>query len=204
MTLDQRIDLTDTELSYPRLEPGDLNGTVEALIRAVEIKDQETCRHLYRAAVLANACLEQVDADQASDPQVNFGFLLHDVGKIGVPDEILCKKGPLGYAEWQQMRMHPEIGISIIEPVGFAPCVTDVILHHHERWDGAGYPYRLAGTDIPITARVFAVADAYDAMTSDRPYRAAMSKNEALSILSRGSGSRYDPDVVSLFIDLAL
>jgi putative nucleotidyltransferase with HDIG domain len=180
----------------------DLNKVVEALACAVEFKDSPTASHLYRSAMLASACLEQIDYELSLDEATSHGFLLHDIGKIGVPDSILCKAGELTDEEWEIMRSHPEMGVQIVEPIGFGRATVDVILHHHERWDGRGYPYKLEGEEIPLAARVFAVADTYDALTIDRPYRAALSKKEALRYIALEAGSAYDPTVVAAFIGM--
>lgn len=178
-------------------------ATIEALAAAVEVRDMTTGRHLDRVTTLAERCIERVDHNLAMNEEVSYGFTLHDIGKIGVPDAVLNKPGPLNREEWQVMRKHPELGVRIVEPIGFSSTTTDVILCHHERWDGAGYPNRLAKDEIPVTARVFAVADAFDAMTSDRPYRRAMPPAEAIGILKEESGKAYDPDVIDLFLEVA-
>lgn len=177
-------------------------ATIEALAAAVEVRDLGTGKHLRRVTSLANSCLEKIDMDLASNEEVQFGFTLHDVGKIGVPDAVLNKAGPLTDAEWKLMRRHPELGVRIVEPIGFSNATTDVILSHHERWDGSGYPFGLEREEIPLTARAFAVVDAFDAMTSDRPYRAAMSDPDALEIVQSEAGNSFDPEVVEVLIDL--
>lgn len=178
-------------------------ATIEALAAAVEAKDVATGRHVRRVKELATRCMSEIDVGLAKNEEVSYGFVLHDVGKIGVPDSILGKEGPLDAAEWDIMRRHPEMGMKIVEPLGFSPFATDVILDHHERWDGSGYPGRLQRDEIPLTARVFAIADSYDAMTSDRPYRDAMDKAVALERIAEGKGSLYDPEVTEVFIALA-
>lgn len=178
-------------------------STIEALAAAVEVRDLETGQHLRRVTSFAERCLEEIDADLAANEEVQFGFTLHDVGKIGVPDAILTKKGQLSDTEWKAMRRHPELGVKIVEPIGFSSAATDIILSHHERWDGDGYPFGLVQEEIPLTARVFAVADAYDAMTSDRPYRAAMAAGDALQVLAEHAGTQFDPEVVEVVIDLS-
>lgn len=177
-----------------------LAALVESLAYAVEIKDAHTGQHMYRTALLASACLEQIDYDLSLDEDVNYGFLLHDIGKIGVPDYILHKPGELTQDEWEIMRSHPEMGMRIVEPMGFAQETIDVIGYHHERWDGRGYPYGLEGTDIPLAARVFSVVDTYDALTCERPYRKALAKDIALHYISVEAGTRFDPTVVASFI----
>lgn len=177
-------------------------ATIEALAAAVEVRDLGTGQHLHRVTTLATECLDRIDSDLASNEEVQFGFTLHDVGKIGVPDAILNKAGPLSDAEWKVMRRHPEMGARIVEPIGFSSAATDVILSHHERFDGSGYPFGLSGDEIPLTARAFAVVDALDAMTSDRPYRAAMSEPDALEVIHGEAGKSFDPEVAQVLIDL--
>lgn len=177
-------------------------ATIEALAAAVEVRDLGTGRHLRRVTDLAMLCMQQVDDQFAKNEEVAFGFMLHDVGKIGIPDSVLNKPGSLNDEEWAVMRQHPEMGVKIVRPIGFSCDATDVILCHHERWDGKGYPNGLARDEIPLTARAFAVADAYDAMTSDRPYRYAMSHDRAVSAIRSEGGRAYDPDIVDLFMGL--
>lgn len=178
-------------------------ATIEALAAAVEAKDVATGRHVRRVKELATRCMNEVDADLAKNEEISYGFVLHDVGKIGVPDSILGKEGPLTSAEWAVMQRHPEMGLKIVEPLGFSGFATDIILDHHERWDGSGYPAGLRKDEIPLAARVFAVADSFDAMTSDRPYRGAMDRGGALERIEAGAGQLYDPEVTEVFIDLA-
>ena len=177
-------------------------STSQALCAALEARDYGTGQHLHRATRLATSCMRLIDAPLALSDEVVRGFMLHDVGKIGVPDYILLKPGPLDYWELEVMRAHPELGLKIAEPGGFSQETLDVILNHHERWDGFGYPRGLGGDEIPLAARVFSVADAFDAMTSDRPYRSAMSPRDALYIIRSGSGFAFDPEVVDSFLDL--
>ena len=129
------------------------------------------------------------------------GGLLHDIGKIGVPASIIDKRGPLTEWEMQKMRDHVTIGARILEPLAPLADVIPIVLHHHERWDGEGYPHRLAGTDIPWLARIVCVADTYDAMRSDRPYRVGMGPDETLEEIAICSGSQFDPDVVRAFVE---
>jgi HD-GYP domain-containing protein (c-di-GMP phosphodiesterase class II) len=126
------------------------------------------------------------------------GFFLHDIGKVGVPEHILCKEGPLSREEWEVMRQHPLIGAQIVEPISFLRDAVGLIRHHHERFDGTGYPDRLRGDRIPLEARIFAVADSFDAMTSDRPYRAALGWDEAIGELHAESGRQFDPEIVEI------
>ena len=134
--------------------------------------------------------------DLAATPGLEYAFLLHDLGKIGVPDAVLNKAGPLTDEEWALMREHPAIGLRILEGVPHMDVVRAVVYSHHERWDGAGYPEGLKGEQIPLAARVFAAVDAFDAITTDRPYRVAASLDEALHRLREASGTQFAPDAV--------
>jgi putative two-component system response regulator len=177
---------------------------IEALAAAVEVRDQCTGEHLQRVTALAQKCLEEAEPSLAMSPDVRYGFMLHDVGKIGVPDAILNKPGPLDRTEWSVMQRHPQIGVDIVGPVGLSDRATQIILCHHERWNGSGYPNGLSKDEIPLTARAFAVADAYDAMTSDRPYRNAMSRGDALQIIKASAGRTFDPDMVDVLVGVAM
>jgi len=180
------------------------HAVIHALAAAVEARDSGTGQHLRRVTELALQCMGEIDEGLARNEEVQFGFTLHDVGKIGVPDLILNKPAPLTKSEWQVMRSHPELGVKIVEPIGFSSTTMDVILHHHERWDGTGYPNRLRGVEIPLVARTFAVADAYDAMTSDRPYRTAMGDEEAIHVILGERSKAFDPDIVDVFLGVHL
>ena len=171
-------------------------ATAAALAQAIEARDSGTGGHVQRVTALAQLLLEQVDPELAADEQLSFGFLLHDVGKIGVPDAVLRKAGPLDEAERRVMDTHPAVGHRIVSAAGFSPAVAEVVLTHHERWDGLGYPQGLRGEEIPLATRVFAVADALDAMTDDRPYRAGMPLEDALAEVVRHSGTQFDPAAV--------
>jgi putative nucleotidyltransferase with HDIG domain len=172
-------------------------ATVLALANAVEARDAYTGKHAQRVAAyglrIARAAGVEVD------PQVEFGFLLHDVGKVAVPDAILFKPGPLTPEERALMVKHPQIGSEILRHIDFLDEAKVVVRHHHERWDGDGYPDGLAGEDIPLQARVFAVADALDALTTDRPYRAACGWAEARQVIRTESGSQFDPAMVAAY-----
>jgi HD-GYP domain-containing protein (c-di-GMP phosphodiesterase class II) len=138
----------------------------------------------------------------AADEQLSFGFLLHDVGKIGVPDAVLCKPGPLTDAERAVMDTHPEVGHQIVSQAGFSPLVAEIVLTHHERWDGFGYPRGLGGEQIPLATRLIAVADCLDAMTDDRVYRAGMTLDEAIDEVVLHRGSQFDPLAVDALLHL--
>jgi HD-GYP domain-containing protein (c-di-GMP phosphodiesterase class II) len=170
---------------------------------AVEAKDEYTAGHLARVSRYGAEMLKLLVPEHASDPKMQYGFLLHDIGKLGVPDAILSKAGPLTDREWEKMRRHPEMGVRIISGIPFLESTRTIILSHHERWDGEGYPERLAGEDIPIGARVFSVADAFDAMTTNRPYRAAMTIDVAVDELRKQAGAQFWPDAIEAFISLS-
>ena len=170
---------------------------IESLAAAVEAKDSVTSRHVRAVANLALDLAGLVDRRLADSEDFLFGCLLHDIGKIGVPERILTKAGPLTPAEWEIMQLHPVTGERVIRPLGLAPMVTDIVLYHHERWDGTGYPTGLAGEGIPLAARIFSVGDALEAMTASRPYRAALSAHEAVERVQAESGRQFDPMVVA-------
>ena len=171
-------------------------AVIESLAAAVEAKDQTTSRHLHAVGRLALLLADVVAPELAVSEDFLFGCLLHDVGKIGVPEAILTKPGPLTEEEWIVMRAHPITGVRVIEPLELGPVVGEVVLHHHERWDGRGYPYGLGEDEIPLAARVFAVCDALDAMLARRPYRRGMAPHEALERLRAQAGCQFDPLVV--------
>ena len=172
-------------------------ATVLALANAVEARDAYTHRHAQRVSAyglrIAHAAGIEVD------PQVEFGFLLHDVGKVAVPDAVLFKPGPLTEAEMALVRRHPETGSEILRHIDFLGEAKAVVRHHHERWDGGGYPDRLAGESIPVHARVFALADTLDALTSDRPYRAATTWSETRKVILAEAGTQFDPAIVGAY-----
>jgi len=175
--------------------------TVRALASAVEARDAYTGRHAERVAAYGIALAEVYGMHD--EPQIEFGFLLHDVGKVAVPDAILFKPGPLTAAERLVMQQHPVTGSEIVRDIDFLGAARDVIRSHHERWDGSGYPDGLAGDAIPVSARVFAVADTLDALTSRRPYREPSTIAQARTIIEEAGDRHFDPDVVLAFRTLS-
>jgi putative nucleotidyltransferase with HDIG domain len=171
-------------------------AVIESLAAAVEAKDTVTSRHLKAVSRLATQLAHAVDPDLCSGDDFLFGCLLHDVGKIGVPEKILMKPGSLTPDEWEVMRRHPQTGARVVRPLGLGDVVTDVVLHHHERWDGRGYPDGLAAEEIPLAARVFSVCDALEAMTAERPYRGPMPAKVAFERVRLEAGQQFDPEVI--------
>jgi cyclic di-GMP phosphodiesterase len=175
--------------------------TVAALAGALETKDTGTRAHSQRVQRYAIVLAKAIEPELLDDPSTVYGFLLHDVGKIGIPDDVLLKPEPLNDAELRLMHTHTVLGEQVLGGVGFLQGEgLRVVRSHHERWDGLGYPDSLSGENIPIGARVFAVADALDAMTSDRPYRRALSWREAGNEIVEQAGRQFDPEVVARFI----
>ena len=171
-------------------------GVVAALANAVEAKDSMTEHHCQRLAGLAHLLATAAELDPVSVKGVVFGALLHDIGKIGVSDVILKKPGALTKDEWLQMRQHPLIGEQICRPLASSREFAPIVRHHHERWDGRGYPDRLKGEEIPIGARIVGLVDAFDAIVHDRPYRDARSLEGAVAELAADAGRQFDPDLV--------
>jgi response regulator RpfG family c-di-GMP phosphodiesterase len=178
--------------------------TVTALAGALESKDTGTGAHSQRVQRYAIELAQELDPALLEDESVEYGFLLHDVGKIGIPDRVLLKRRPLTTSERRLLQTHTVLGEQLLSSVALLQGQgLQVVRHHHERWDGSGYPDGLGGSEIPLGARVFAVADALDAMTSDRPYRTAGSWQEAEVEISKQAGQQFDPQVVEAFRDRA-
>lgn len=186
-------------------------ATVEALARALELHDYrrgrfgETAAHTARVTQLALILTEEVAPELLLEPELGYGFRLHDIGMIGVSDETLAKRGPLSPADVDEIREHPWLGERIVAAVPeLGGLARQVIACHHERWDGSGYPRGLRGVEIPLPARIFAVADVFDSMTHDQPYRDALPIDEVLREISDKAGLDFDPDIVAAFLALDL
>jgi ribonuclease P protein subunit RPR2 len=174
--------------------------TISSLVAALEQKDTGTRDHSERVVAYALALARGIDEDLAGDESAEYGFLLHDVGKIGIPDRILGKRGPLTRAERRAMEQHTVLGEHLLGDVAFLEGEgLRIVRSHHERWDGKGYPDRKGGAEIPLGARVFAVADTLDAVTSHRPYRRARGWAHAREVILEEAGRQFDPDVVDAF-----
>jgi HD-GYP domain-containing protein (c-di-GMP phosphodiesterase class II) len=172
---------------------------VRGLAIAIETKDENTPGHLERVTRYGAAMLRTLAPDAQRNKQYEYGFLLHDIGMLAVPDSVLRKPGELSEQEWELLRGHPAVGYRMLDGIPYLAQAKEIVLAHHERWDGRGYPLGLEGFDIPLGSRVFPLADAFEAMTSDRPYRPAMPVEEALAELRRGSGRQFWPDAVEAF-----
>jgi response regulator RpfG family c-di-GMP phosphodiesterase len=192
--------IAKTERRQRRLVQDAYRETAMALADAVDVRDRATALHAQRVRRYALGLAEAVDPSLLADPSLEYGFLLHDVGKIAISDRILRKPGPLSEEERDLLREHPTIGAQILRNVAMLHgSGLDVVRSHHERWDGAGYPDGLAGEQIPLAARVFAVVDTLDAMTSDRPYRLALIWDDAVEEILAQRGRQFDPSIVELF-----
>ncbi len=177
-------------------------STVAALLAALAAKDRATSAHAERCSWYATRLAQELGLTEEDTSIVRLAAVLHDIGKLAVPDEVLFKPGPLDEAEWAQMKEHPTAALPILSRVPAVAEATPAILHHHERFDGSGYPDGLAGNDIPVASRMLLVTDAFDAMTNDRPYRKALSVGAAIEELKQNSGTQFDPAVVAAFLGL--
>lgn len=175
--------------------------TIEALAIAIDAKDEVTHDHVHRVQIYATSLGRLFGLSNLEIEALKAGALLHDIGKLAVPDYILNKPGKLTPAEYDKMKIHTIVGAEILTRVGFPYPVVPVVRHHHERWDGRGYPDGLKGEEIPMTARILMIADCFDAVREDRQYRKAMTREEAIALLEANSGTMYDPKVVSKFIE---
>lgn len=194
--------LSDAMTALAGIPPGLVNS-LRAVVTALEAKDVHGVGHAHRVATYSSSLAVAAGFPPIDVPVLSVGTWLHDIGKIAVPDRILQKPDRLTVEEFQVLKAHPVVGAAILSPI-FAkvePRILDVVEYHHERFDGKGYPKGLVGQAIPLWSRVCAIADAWDAMTSMRPYRSPLSTEEAIEELLRGRGTQFDPDLVLLFVE---
>ncbi|MEW6402916.1 MAG: HD domain-containing phosphohydrolase, partial [Chloroflexota bacterium] len=203
LLVESRRQAREIKEAYDKLE-STYDQTLAALMSALDARDRETEGHSMRVSGLAVKLGEAVGLSQHELKALERGSLLHDIGKIGIRDNILHKPGPLSEEEWKIMRLHPDIGARIVEGIPFLQETLPVIRYHQERWDGSGYPTGLFGENIPIVARIFAIVDAFDALTSNRPYRQKVSAEEAVAYLREQAGILFDPEIIEVFERLVL
>jgi putative nucleotidyltransferase with HDIG domain len=176
--------------------------TIEGWVKALDLRDKETEGHSLR---VTQVCVDLAKAMGIADEELTHirrGALLHDIGKLGVPDHILLKPGKLTDEEWVIMRGHPQFAYDMLAPIAYLRPAISIPYHHHEKWDGSGYPRGLKGEEIPLDARVFAVVDVWDALSNDRPYRKAWDKERILAYIQEQCGSHFDPRVVEVFLTM--
>ncbi|MEW6400757.1 MAG: HD domain-containing phosphohydrolase [Chloroflexota bacterium] len=179
------------------------DATIEGWSRALDLRDRETEGHTQRVTQMALYLADKVGMSDAERLDLRRGALLHDIGKMGIPDSILLKPGLLSDGEWDVMRQHPSYAYQMLSPINYLKRALEISYCHHEKWDGTGYPRGLKGEEIPLAARVFAVVDVFDALTSDRPYRAAWSREAAYQYIQEQAGKHFDPQVVKIFLESA-
>ena len=202
-SLENRVREKTAELSRALRElEGTYSQTLWSLVAALDAREHETNDHSQRVVRYSLAVARRLGLPERDLPDLGRGALLHDIGKIGVPDAILLKPGKLSEAEWAEMRRHPQIGYDILRSIHFLAASAEMVLAHQERWDGAGYPHGLSGDAIPIGARIFAIADTYDAMTSDRPYRKAGSREAARAEIAKFAGTQFDARCAEAFLSM--
>lgn len=175
-------------------------ATIEGWSHAMDLRDQETEGHSHRVAELTVELAKKLGMNESELVQARRGALLHDMGKLGVPDHILHKPGALNDEEWVFMKKHPQLAYNMLYPVEYLRPALEIPLCHHEKWDGSGYPRGLKGEEIPFAARLFAIVDVWDALTSTRPYRSAWSKEDALEYIREQAGKHFDPVIVEFFL----
>jgi CHASE2 domain-containing sensor protein len=175
------------------------NTTLEGWARALELRDYETKGHTERVTTMAVELAQFMGLQQEEIIHIRRGAILHDIGKIGIPDKILLKKGKLNDAEWEIMRQHPLYGYKMLLPIPFLKPALDIVIYHHEKWDGSGYPNALSKEEIPLAARIFSIVDVWDALTSKRPYHDPMPADKVLALIRSESGTHFDPNVVAAF-----
>jgi putative nucleotidyltransferase with HDIG domain len=190
----QNLERSNTELIQA------YDDTIEGWAHALDLRDQKTEDHSQRVAKVTVAIAIQMGMKEEKLVHIRRGASLHDIGKMGIPDAILLKTGKLTDTEWEIMRTHPRLAYEMLTPIEYLHPALDIPYCHHEKWDGTGYPQGLKGDGIPLAARIFAVVDVFDALTSERPYRSAWPKEKALEYVKGQSGKHFDPKVVEMFL----
>jgi putative nucleotidyltransferase with HDIG domain len=178
------------------------NATIEGWSRTLDLRDKETEEHTHRVTDVTLRLAAKMGVGESDLVHIRRGAILHDIGKVAISDQILFKPGPLTAEEWDTMRQHPVIAVELLSPINYLAPAMDIPHWHHEKWDGTGYPDQLHGESIPLSARLFAVVDVYDSLTSERPYRRAWSNNDAVQYIESESGKHFDPRIVPEFINL--
>jgi putative nucleotidyltransferase with HDIG domain len=202
-SLEKRVREKTAELSNALREvESAYASTLYALVAALDAREHETSDHSQRVVRFTLAIADRLGVPAAQRPDIARGALLHDIGKIGVPDAILLKPGALTPGEWEEMRRHPQTGYTILRSIPFLQVPAEIVLAHHERWDGSGYPRGLSRDAIPLGSRIFSVADTMDAITSDRPYRKGADLEVARQEIRRCAGTQFDPRCVEAFLSL--
>jgi putative nucleotidyltransferase with HDIG domain len=195
-TLLENLNRSNSELTLA------YDATIEGWSRALDLRDEETEGHTQRVTAMTVKLARFMGLSEVELVQVRWGALLHDIGKMGIPDYILRKSGPLTEEEVEEMKKHPRLAFEMLSPIRYLHQALDIPYCHHEKWDGSGYPRGLKGTQIPLLARIFAVVDVWDALTSNRPYRSAWTEEEVRDHIRALSGTHFDPRVVEAFMNL--
>jgi HD-GYP domain-containing protein (c-di-GMP phosphodiesterase class II) len=201
----QNVDIKFLKNKIGKLTKRANQSLVEAILafaKTIELKDHYTGEHVEKTVHYAREVAAALKLSPEEIDRIGQASILHDLGKIGISEKILLKKSRLTKKEFEEIKKHPQIGVDIIRPIQFLHGLIPFLLYHHERWDGKGYPHGLKGEEIPIGARIVAIADVYQSLTSQRPYRKAYSKNEAIKIIKKGAGTQFDPKIVNGFLSI--
>jgi HD-GYP domain-containing protein (c-di-GMP phosphodiesterase class II) len=201
IAIDSAVMFTDLQRSNAELSLA-YDATIEGLSRALDLRDKETKEHTFRVTDITVKLATRLGIKQSDLIHIRRGAILHDIGKVAIPDQILFKPGPLLKEEWDIMRRHPDIAVELLSPVSYLEPALEIPHWHHEKWNGTGYPDGLHQENIPFSARLFALADVYDALISNRPYRSAWSKQDAVEYIENQAGTHFDPRIVPEFLDL--
>ena len=180
------------------------DATIEGWSRVLDLRDKETQGHSVRVTEMTLHVARAMGMSEAALVHVRRGALLHDIGKMGIPDNVLLKPGPLNDEEWEIMRLHPTYAYQMLSPIPYLKAALDIPYNHHEKWNGTGYPRGLKGTQIPLSARIFAIVDVWDALRSDRPYRRAWPKDKVCEHIRSLAGTHFDPSLVKVFLKIVM